>query len=381
VEPFQIDIPAADIADLRDRLRRTRWAEPATVRDWSQGVPLGYLQDLCRYWVDSYNWPSRQAYLNSFAQYRTEIDGLAIHFLHVRSLHGDAMPLILTHGWPGSFVEFLDAIGPLTDPTTHGGQASDAFHVVVPSLPGYGFSGKPAKPGWGVGRTARAWAQLMSRLGYQRYGAQGGDWGSNVTVSLARQDVEHVVAIHLNMVIAFPGPEDKELTEAERVARSASTDYMTYDSGYMKLQSTRPQTLGYALVDSPAGQCAWILEKFWSWSDTGGDPVKALGADRLLDNVMLYWLTCTAASSARMYWESANDHLRDPVSVPMGASIFPREIIRPSRRWAQRQFTDIRYWGEPERGGHFAAFEQPVIFVDEVRRFFRAVREGAPTTR
>jgi pimeloyl-ACP methyl ester carboxylesterase len=374
VEPFNIDIPAAEIDDLRDRLRRTRWPERAPVDDWSQGVPLIYLRQLCEYWADGYDWPARQAYLNSFPHYRTEIDGLAIHFVHLRSPHAGAMPLVLTHGWPGSFVEFLEAVGPLVEPTAHGGDASDAFDVVVPSLPGYGFSGKPAEPGWGVERTARAWAELMSQLGYDRYGAQGGDWGSNVTTTLAQQDSEHVAGIHLNMVIAFPDPDDGELSEAERAALAAANDYMVYDSGYMKLQSTRPQTLGYALVDSPAGQCAWILEKFWSWSDTGGDPVMALEADRILDNVMLYWLPATAASSARMYFESAGTLPSGPVTVPMGASVFPKEIIRPSRRWAERQYTDIRYWGEPEVGGHFAAFEQPGVFVEEVRRFFRTVR-------
>ena len=270
--PFRIDVPDADIEELRARLRRTRWPEPATVQDWSQGVPLMYVQDLCRYWAESYDWSARQAWLNRFPQFRTEIDGLGIHFVHVQSPHTGALPLVLTHGWPGSFVEFLEVIGPLTDPPSHGGDAADAFHVVVPSLPGYAFSDKPASPGWGIERTARAWAALMARLGYERYGAQGGDWGAMVTTSLAGQDADHVAGIHLNMVIGFPGPDDDDPTDAEQAALASLDFYQQQDSGYSKEQSTRPQTVGYGLVDSPAGQCAWILEKFWSWTDTGGDP-------------------------------------------------------------------------------------------------------------
>jgi pimeloyl-ACP methyl ester carboxylesterase len=370
IVPFQIDISGDEIEDLRDRLRRTRWPEAATVDDWSQGAPLAYVQDLCRYWAESYDWKLRQERLNSFTQYKTYIDGLGIHFLHVRSPHADALPLVVTHGWPGSVVEFLEAIEMLTNPP----DAGDAFHVVAPSLPGYGFSDKPTAPGWGVARTAQAWAQLMSRLGYTRYGAQGGDWGAMVTTSIGQQDPEHVAGIHLNMVLGFPGSDDREMTEREQAAMASVTEYMNSDSGYSKQQSTRPQTLGYGLVDSPAGQCAWILEKFWSWSDTGGDPVGALGADRILDNVMLYWLPGTGASSARMYWESFSSPPLGPVSVPTGASVFPKEIFRASRRWAARQYSDIRYWNEPSVGGHFAAFEQPALFVDEVRNFFRTVR-------
>ena len=372
--PFRIAIPPEEIVDLADRLNRTRWPEPETVDDWSQGVPLGYVRDLCRYWAESYKWSEREERLNSFPQFRTEVDGLGIHFLHVRSPHPQAMPLVMTHGWPGSFVEFLEVIGPLTDPAAHDADPADAFHLVIPSLPGFAFSDKPSSPGWGVERTARVWAQLMARLGYSRYGAQGGDWGSGVTFSLGIQDPEHVVGIHLNMIIAFPGPDDGELTEAEQAAMASVTYYNDWDSGYSKEQSTRPQTIGYALVDSPAGQCAWILEKFWAWTDTSGDPIGAIGADPILDNIMLYWLPRTAASSARMYWESFAKLAFDPVSVPMGGSVFPKEIVRGSRRWASRQFQDIRYWGEPTVGGHFAAFEQPEVFVNEVRAFFRTVR-------
>jgi len=374
IVPFSIHVDPADIDDLRRRLERARWPEPSTVPDWTQGVPLAYLRDLCAYWATGYDWRAREARLNSLPQYKTIIDGLGVHFVHVRSPHPSALALIVTHGWPGSFAEFLDVAGPLTDPTSYGGSESDAFHLVVPSLPGYGFSDKPATTGWGVERTARAWASLMSRLGYDRYGAQGGDWGAMVTTSLAQQDPGHVAGIHLNMVLGFPGPDGGEMTETEKAAIAALEHYQRYDSGYSKQQSTRPQTVGYALVDSPIGQCAWILEKFWAWTDTGGDPVGVLGADRVLDDVMLYWLPATAASSARMYWESFHSPPLGPVSVPMGASVFPKEIFRASRRWASRQYSDIRYWGEPAVGGHFAALEQPGIFVDEVRNFFRAVR-------
>jgi pimeloyl-ACP methyl ester carboxylesterase len=337
-------------------------------------VPLAYIQELCGYWADTYDWPSRQVRLNDFPQFRTEIDGLGIHFLHVRSPHSGALPLVLTHGWPGSIVEFLEVIGPLSDPPAYGGVAADAFHVVVPSLPGYGFSDRPSGPGWGVERTAGSWATLMARLGYDRYGAQGGDWGAAVTSRIGIQDPEHVAGIHLNMVIAFPGADDAEMTPSEQAALASLNDYRLHDSGYSKQQSTRPQTLGYGLVDSPAGLCAWILEKFWSWSDTAGDPVGILGADRILDNVMLYWLPATGASSARMYWESFDSRSLDPVAVPMGGSVFPKEIFRASRRWAAHQFQDIRFWSEPAQGGHFAAFEQPAQFVDDVRAFFRTVR-------
>ncbi len=374
ITPFQIAIPDADLADLADRLARTRWLEPEPVRDWTQGVPLGYLRDLCRHWAGGYDWRAREARLNSFPQFRTSIDGLGIHFLHVRSPAADALPLVLTHGWPGSVVEFLDVIGPLTDPAAHGGDPADAFHVVCPSLPGYGFSDRPPETGWNIERIATAWATLMERLGYSRYGAQGGDWGSMITSCLGSIRPGQVAGVHINMVIAGPGQDDGEPTAAETAALEAMRHYDQQDSGYSKQQSTRPQTLGYALADSPVGQCAWILEKFWSWTDTGGDPVGALGADRILDNVMLYWLTNTSASSARLYWESFRNFRLGTVEVPTGASIFPREIFRPSRRWAERQYPHLVYWQELDRGGHFAAFEQPALFVDEVRAFFRQVR-------
>jgi pimeloyl-ACP methyl ester carboxylesterase len=372
VVPFRIAIEETVLDDLRSRLDRARWPEPETVDDWSQGIPLAYVQDVCRYWADKYDWRSTEARLNEFPQFRTDIDGLGIHFLHVRSPHEGAFPLVITHGWPGSIVEFLKVIGPLTDPTAHGGDAGDAFDVVCPSLPGYGFSDKPASPGWNVERIARAWAALMARLGYDRYGAQGGDWGSMVTTSIGQQDLDHVAGIHLNMPVATPTFED--LTETENAALASMGNYRSVDSGYSKQQSTRPQTVGYGLVDSPVGQCAWILEKFWAWTDCDGHPENVLTRDELLDNVMFYWLNAAGASSARLYWESMNRGFGDPVPAPTGCSIFPKEIFRISRRWAENRFTDIRYWNELNRGGHFAAMEQPELFVNEVRSFFRLVR-------
>ena len=382
MEPFRIAIPDDQLRDLHARLDRTRWPERETVADWSQGVPLAYLKKLCAYWADGYDWRATEARLNAFSQFRTEVDGLGIHFLHVRSPHQDALPLVVTHGWPGSIVEFLKVIGPLTDPTAHGGDAADAFHVVCPSLPGYGFSDKPAQPGWKVERIAAAWTQLMARLGYERYGAQGSDWGTSISASIGQQDPDHVAGIHLTPPLAAHDPETfDDLTDAEQAALASLEYGDEWDSGYSKEHETRPQTVGYSLVDSPAGLCAWILEKFRSWTDCDGHPENVLTRDELLDNLMLYWLPGTGASSARLYWESMREVRErftrantDVVAVPTGCSIFPKEIQRPSRRWAEKRFTDIRHWNELDRGGHFAAFEQPELFVNEVRSFFRLVR-------
>ncbi|HVC66938.1 MAG TPA: epoxide hydrolase [Acidimicrobiales bacterium] len=375
VRPFRIEIPEADLVDLRDRLERTRWPEAETVDDWSQGIPLSYMRELCDHWATRYDWRATEARLNALPQFVTAIDGLDIHFLHVRSPHPGALPIVLTHGWPGSVVEFEKAIGPLTDPVAHGGDAADAFDVVCPSLPGYGFSGKPTGTGWRVERIAAAWAQLMARLGYDRYGAQGGDWGAMVTASLGSQDAAHLSGIHLNMPMAAPGSLDLgDRTPAEEAALASFADHRRWGTGYSKEQSTRPQTVGYGLVDSPAGQAAWIVEKFWAWTDCDGHPEHVLTRDELLDNVMLYWLPAAGASSARLYWESFVHPGFDPVGVPTGCSIFPKEIMRMSRRWAASRFTDIVYWNELDRGGHFAAFEQPATFVDELRSFFRRVR-------
>jgi epoxide hydrolase len=372
---FRIDIPDADLDDLRRRLRQTRWPEPETVDDWSQGIPLAYVRQLCEYWLERYDWRATEARLNRLPQFVTEIDGIDIHFVHARSAEDGALPLVITHGWPGSIIEFGKVIGPLTDPVAFGGSAADAFHVVCPSLPGYGFSGKPARPGWGIGPIADTWDQLMGRLGYERYGAQGGDWGAQVTTAIGMRHPEHVVGIHLNMPIAFPDPgTGDDRTEREQAALDSIEYYGQWDSGYSKEQSTRPQTVGYGLVDSPAGLCAWVVEKFWSWTDCDGDPTNVLSRDELLDNVMFYWLPATGASSARLYWESFNKPFLGPVPVPVGCSIFPKEIFRPTRRWAEKQFPNLHYWNELDRGGHFAAFEQPEAYVDEVRASFRPLR-------
>ena len=380
--PFRVEVPEADLDDLRQRLRRTRWPDAETVNDWSQGVPLEYLQRLCRYWADGYDWRVSEARFNAWPQLMVDLGGLGIHVLHARSPHPGALPLVLTHGWPGSILEFLDVLGPLTDPPAHGGDAADAFHVLCPSLPGYGFSDKPARTGWGVERIADAWAELMARLGHGRYGAAGSDWGTTISTLLAQRDRAHVAGILVVPPLAAPDPATvADLTPAERAALADLERSGREESGYSEQQATRPQTLGYGLVDSPAGLCAWIVEKFRAWTDNGGDPEDALTRDQLLDDVMLYWLPGTGASSARLYWESIRlvsgwftRATTDTVDVPTGCSIFPREVPRPSRRWAERRYTDIRHWHELDRGGHFAAFEQPALFVDEVRSFFRLVR-------
>jgi pimeloyl-ACP methyl ester carboxylesterase len=382
VEPFRIAVPEADLVDLRERLARTRWPEAETVDDWSQGVPLAYLQELCGHWQRQYDWRATEARLNRLDHFRTSIDKLDIHFVHVRSPHPEALPLVITHGWPGSFLEFEAVIGPLTVPTAYGGEARDAFHLVLPSLPGYGFSGKPSAPGWGIQRIADAWAVLMDRLGYHTFGAQGGDWGSSVSTCIAQQYRERVVGLHLTPPLAAPDPATfADLTPAEQASLDALRHADASEDGYSAEQSTKPQTIGYSLVDSPAGLAAWIVEKFRSWTDCDGVPERALDRDRMLDDITLYWLTRTGASAARLYWESIREVQQvftrgtgDRVDVPTGASIFAHENPRPSRRWAQRRFVDIRHWNELDRGGHFAAWEQPALFVDEVRTFFRLVR-------
>ncbi|MBK9610356.1 epoxide hydrolase family protein [Candidatus Amarobacter glycogenicus] len=376
IRPFKIHATNVELDDLRRRLRATRWPDRETVDDWTQGIPLSYVQEVCAYWAEKYDWRATEERLNAFPQFKTEIDGVDIHFLHVRSPEPNAMPLIVTHGWPGSIVEFHKVIGPLTDPAKYGGNPADAFHVVAPSLPGYGFSGKPAEKGWGVEHIGHAWAALMARLGYGRYVAQGGDWGAAVTSRIGAQDPDHCAAIHLNMMIGVrPDPETmSDLTEREKSAIAGLQYYQDWDSGYSKEQATRPQTVGYGLVDSPAGQAAWILEKFWAWTDCNGHPENALTRDEMLDNVMMYWLPGTGASSARLYWESFNNRTNNPIKVPVGASIFPREIFRASRRWAEKAIANIIYWNELDKGGHFAAFEQPAQYVKEVRNCFRLVR-------
>ncbi len=375
IDPFEIRIPDSDLEDLRQRLARTRWPDAETVDDWSQGIPLAYLKEVCEYWGEKYDWRAREQRLNRFPQFRTEIDGLGIHFVHVRSPEPNALPLVMTHGWPGSIVEFQKVIEPLTNPTAFGGSAEDAFHVVCPSLPGYGFSDKPTRTGWGVEKIADTWAELMSRLGYERYVAQGGDWGAMVTTCVGAQDPEHCLGIHLNMAIAPPTEESmSDLTELEQRALAGMAHYQEKDSGYSKQQSTRPQSLGYGLVDSPAGQAGWILEKFWSWMDCQGHPENVLSRDELLDNVMLYWLPAAGASSARLYWESFGSPPLMDVRVPVAVSVFPKEIFQASKRWCEARYDRLVYYNTLEKGGHFAAFEQPETFVEEVRQGLRPMR-------
>lgn len=375
ISPFRIDVPDSVLDDLRRRLRATRWPEREPVDDWSQGVPLGYLQEMCEYWAQHYDWSARQARLNRLPQFVTSIDGLDIHFVHQRSPSPAALPLVITHGWPGSVAEFANVIGPLTDPVAHGGEQADAFHVVCPALPGFGFSGKPNTTGWGVERIARAWCELMDRLGYPRFAAQGGDWGGHVTTMLGANHADRLVGIHLNMPIARPTPEelDEVADDVERAAVEARSYYDREDSGYAKQQSTRPQTLGYGLTDSPAGQAAWILEKFARWMDCAGNPENVLSRDELLDAVMIYWVTASATSSARLYRESFRKLAPGYVPVPTGVAAFPKEIAPAVPRWVRRRYNLVR-WTDMPRGGHFAALEQPELFVDDVRAFFRDLR-------
>jgi len=346
------------------------------VDDWSQGIPLDYTRQLADYWANDYDWRSREAALNRFDQFVTEIDGLDIHFIHQRSPHENAFPLLITHGWPGSIVEFHKVIEPLTNPSS--GRAEDAFHVVCPSLPGYGFSGKPSRTGWGVEKIAETWETLMQRLGYDRYGAQGGDWGAAVTTQLGRigsAGGNHCAAIHLNMPIGRPTKESlANPTEEEKVALAALAEHRKTGTGYSKEQSTRPQTLGYGLADSPVGQMAWIVEKFWAWADCDGHPEKVFTRDELLDNVMVYWVTGTGASSARLYWESFSSWGNmDRVELPTGIASFPGEVLGAPRTWCEPVY-NIAHWTDMPKGGHFAAFEQPELFVDDVRAFFATVR-------
>ncbi|HKU05485.1 MAG TPA: epoxide hydrolase [Bradyrhizobium sp.] len=376
VSPFRIAVSDPVLIDLKARLLNTRWPEAEPVDDWSQGAPLQWIKEVCGYWAEEYHWRKREAALNRFDQFTTEIDGLGIHFIHVRSPHRHAIPLIITHGWPGSVVEFHKVIEPLVDPAAHGGNAADAFHVVCPSLPGFGFSGKPSTTGWGVDRIAKTWAVLMDRLGYTSYGAQGGDWGSAVTTALGALDPDHCAGIHITLAMATrPNVEGKPTSEEVRALEGIKY-YADWDSGYSKQQSTRPQTLGYALTDSPSGQAAWILEKFWAWTDCNGHPENIFTRDELLDNVMLYWVTASATSSARLYWESFGPKRRTAhvVKVPTGVAVFPKEIVTPVRKWMEASYANIMHWSEMPKGGHFAAFEQPELFVGEVRDFFRKIR-------
>ncbi|MEQ3554190.1 epoxide hydrolase family protein [Pseudonocardia nematodicida] len=373
---FRIEIPDAELDDLRDRLARTRWPSPATVDGWDQGVPLDYARDLCEYWRTRYDWRRAEAEINAWPQFRTGLDGggddaVEVHVLHARSRHPGATPLLLTHGWPGSLVEFLDVLPALTDPP----EGADAFHVVVPTLPGYGFSGTPTVPGWGIERIAVAWAQLMDRLGYERFAAAGGDWGSVITSALGTAAPEMLVGIHLTMPTAPRPEDDPPLTAQEKADIRFAKEFDRYGGGYSAEQSTRPQTIGYGLADSPAGQCTWIVEKFWDWTDCAGSPENVISRDRLLDNVMQYWLGGAGASSARLYWESFGRRRRsDEVPVPTGVAQFPQEMLKLPRVWLERRYTDLRRFSRFDVGGHFASLEQPDIYVDELREFFRPLR-------
>ena len=381
IRPFQINVAEEDLEDLRDRLARTRWPDELPEVGWRYGVPLDYLKALAAYWRTSYDWRKYEAQLNAIPQFTTQIGGANVHFLHVRSTEPDALPLILTHGWPGSIVEFLDVIGPLTDPRAHGGDPADAFHLVIPSIPGYGLSGPTRDVGWTTARVAKAWAELMSRLGYERYGAQGGDWGAFVSPELGRIDPEHVVGVHVNAAtlgfVPF-GPVDADelatFTAAEKARLARLVTFMTDMNGYFQIQATRPQTLAYGLSDSPAGQLAWIVEKFKEWTASSAElPEDAVGRDQMLTNVMLYWLTGTAGSSARMYYENMHSNPWDqqPSRTPTGVAVFAEDVA--IRRYGERG-NNIVHWSEFDSGGHFAAMEVPDLLVGDVRQFFRRLR-------
>lgn len=374
IKPFTIAIEDSQLEELADRIKATRWPDAEVVDDWSQGAPLSYVKELAQYWVDGYDWRARELALNRFDQFKTDLSGLGIHFIHQRSPHNDALPLLITHGWPGSIAEFHKVIEPLTDPTLNGGKAEDSFHVICPSLPGFGFSDKPTEPGWGVEKIARVWDDLMKVLGYDRYLAQGGDWGSVVTTEIGRH-VGGCIGIHTNMPIARPpagvmdNPTPDELSALERLAF-----YQEWDSGYSKQQATRPQTVGYALVDSPVGQLAWIVEKFYAWTENSGSPEDAVTRDEILDNVMLYWLTGSAASSARLYWESfGKSRSKGRVEIPTGVAAFPAEILPAARSWCENVY-NITQWTDMAKGGHFAALEQPELYVHELTKFAATLR-------
>jgi len=377
VTPFKVHVPQAALDDLKKRLATARWPDKEPVTDWSQGVPVAKAKALVEYWRNRYDWRRVEQTLNGLPQFRTQIDGLGIHFIHVRSKHENALPVILTHGWPGSVLEFLQVIGTLVDPMAHGGKADDAFHVVIPSLPGFGFSDKPTESGWRLPRIASAWAMLMARLGYSHYVAQGGDWGAGVTSWMAKQRPSGLVAIHLNLPILFPPPPPPSggYTAAEQAALAQLGKFGSDGSAYASIQGTRPQTLGYGLADSPVGQAMWIYEKFQAWSDNKGDPAEAISIDHMLDDITLYWLTDTAASSARLYYESfAKDFARMPLDLPVAVSIFKGDFFTPPKVWGDQTYSKLFYWNGVPKGGHFAALEQPELFVAELRKSFAQLR-------
>lgn len=382
---FEINIPQSQLDDLKQRIARTRWPDEIPGVGWTRGVPVGYLKELASYWRTAYDWRATEARLNQHPQFRTVIDGVNVHFVHVPSPEPGALPLILTHGWPGSFTEFVGVIGQLTNPAAHGSDRGDAFHVVIPSIPGYGFSGPTRQPGWDVPRVAAAWKELMRRLGYAWYVVQGGDWGSPISLRLGLADPEHVAGVHLNMCVTFP-PQDpqaiQQLDDEDRARLEFAVRFQQDGMGWQKIQSTRPQTLAYALTDSPVGQLAWIAEKFKEWTDSTDSPEDAVNRDELLTIVTIYWLTATAGSSAQLYYEST--HLDAdffgtwggpwPLTMPAGVAVFPKDAVRPIRGWAEKILPTLTHWTEFDRGGHFAALEQPALFVDDVRKFARGLR-------
>jgi pimeloyl-ACP methyl ester carboxylesterase len=388
IRPFHVEIPEEDLAELRRRIEATRWPSKELVPDRSQGVQLATLQALARYWATDYDWRKAETRLNGLPQFKTEIDGVEIHFIHVRSPHDDALPLIMTHGWPGSVIELLETVGPLTDPTAHGGNAEDAFDLVLPSLPGYGFSGEPTELGWNVGRVAQAWAELMGRLGYTRYVAQGGDVGAAVTDTMGRQAPEGLIGIHVNLLVTVLGGPQSMESDEERAAQAQLDTFRASGFGYFLEMATRPQTIGYALLDSPVALAAWLLdhdtdsyEKITS-AFVAGEPVGNLSRDNILDNITLYWLTGTGASAARSYWEdgqalaaaAASGQAPPAVSIPTGFTTFPGEIWRTPRSWAENSYPNLTYFNEVEKGGHFAAWEEPELFANELRAAFKSLR-------
>ncbi|WP_163880028.1 epoxide hydrolase family protein [Rhizobium laguerreae] len=388
IRPFKAEVPEAALADLGRRLAETRWPDGETVMDRSQGVQPDRLKELVRYWQSSYDWRKAESRLNAFPQFLTTIDGLDIHFIHVRSRHENALPLIMTHGWPGSVFELLDVIGPLTDPTAHGGAADDAFHLVIPSIPGFGFSGKPPSAGWNPQRIAAAWDVLMKRLNYDRYVSQGGDWGAIISDALGRQAPEGLLAIHVNRVeraTTFPsdaaqalkngGPAPHSLSADEKVVFDEARDFLNNGFGYAAIMSTRPETIGYGIADSPVGLAAWLYDKIADWVYTRGDPEQALGKDAILDNITLYWLTNTGPSSGRIYWENVMSGAKlTPVKIPVAVTVFPGEVYKPPKHWLPKAYPKLIYYNHASKGGHFAAWEEPELFSQEIRKAFRSLR-------
>ena len=387
IRPFRVEMPDEAVADLRRRIAATRWPSSELVADRSQGVQLATTQELARYWTTDYDWRACEARLNALPQFKTGIDGVGIHFIHVRSRHENALPLIMTHGWPGSVIELLETVGPLTDPTAYGGSAEDAFHLVLPSIPGYGFSAEPAELGWDSGRVAQAWAELMRRLGYTRYVAQGGDQGAAVTDAMGRQGPEGLAGIHMNLLVtALGGGAMPAGTDQERAALEQTKTFRATGFGYFLEQATRPQTIGYALLDSPVALAGWMLDHDTdayykiSRAFTGGQPSGGLTRDHILDNITVYWLTGTGASAARSYWESGQAQARaggqapPPVKIPVGFTTFPGEIFRAPRSWVELGYPTLSYFHEASKGGHFAAWEEPEVFTTEVRAAFKPLR-------